>query len=621
MAWLALRLRLKGSGGRERRRVDFRILGPVEVCGDDGEPVMLAQRLQRRIVAELLLHARQPRSRADLIAALWGDSAPSGSGGSALRSLVHATRRALGRYGYRLETWPAGYTFAVRDDEYDLAAFRDLASRGQAALDAGDATSAMHLLAEALRLWRQPELADMPPTATRAQLVDQFRAVRADLIDARLALGQHRGVLPDLRAMVAEDPLHEHSWAQLMTALYCAGSRAEALSCYRDIRKALALGHGIDPGPELRDLHARILRDDPQLLTRVSGPRAAWTWVPLRQLPAPLPDFIGRRAETVAVLARLSAARQVVVLRGMAGQGTTALAVHAAQLAVPSFPDGQIWIELGGCTDPRDPQDVLAQLIVWALGHPARSLPPAGPEREVLYRSLVAGRRVLVVADGATSADQVRPLLPGTAGSCVLVTTRGRLRLDGVAVQELAGLGGADAVELLAATAGRDRVEADRRSAESIVASCGYLPLAIRIAGWQLASGHLVTLSELAAALADPDRRLAVLTFADESVAARLQASAVRLGAATIGALGTLASDSAEDSSLSAATVAALLGPHGSSTAASLVDAGLLSATRGGGGSTVYYLHPLVRAFAADLASCKPRCQETGSRVSRSAVS
>lgn len=601
--------------------MDFRILGPVEVFGDDGEPVTLAQRLQRRLVAELLLHARQPRSRSDLIAALWGESAPSGSGGSALRSLVHATRRALGRYGDRLETWPAGYAFRVRDEEYDLAAFRDLASRGQAALDAGDAASAAQLLAEALRLWREPELADIPPTPARTRLLDQFRAVRADLIDARLALGHHRSVLPDLRAMVAEDPLHEHSWAQLMTALYCAGLRAEALSCYRDIRKVLALGHGIDPGPELRDLHGRMLRDDPALLARVSGPRAAWTWVPLRQLPAPLADFTGRRGDTVALLARLSAARQVVVLRGMAGQGTTALAVHAAQLAVPSFPDGQIWVELGGCTDPRDPQDVLAQLIVWALGHPARSLPPAGPERVALYRSLLAGRRVLLVADGATGADQVRPLLPGTAGSCVLVTTRARLRLDGATVQELAGLGSADAVELLAATAGRDRVEADLRSAESIVASCGYLPLAIRIAGWQVASGHLVTLAELAGALADPDRRLAVLTFADESVAARLHASVVGLDAATIAALGTLASDSAEDSSLPAATVSALLGPHGQSVAAILVDAGLLAATRSEGGSTVYHLHPLVRAFAADLASRDPGWRDRASRVSRSAVS
>lgn len=271
MAWLALRLRLTDDGRRERQRVDFRILGPVEVFGDNGEPVLLAQRLQRRLVAVLLQRARQPHSHSDLIAALWGDSAPSGSGGSALRSLVHATRRALGRYGQRLETWPAGYAIAVRDDEYDLAAFRELARRGQAALDRADAASAAHLLTAALRLWRQPELADMPATTMRARLLDQFRTVHADLIDARLELGQHRSVLPDLRAMVAEHPLHEHSWAQLMTVLYCGGSRAEALSCYRDIRSALAQGHGIDPGPELQDLHARILRDDPTLLVSSAG--------------------------------------------------------------------------------------------------------------------------------------------------------------------------------------------------------------------------------------------------------------------------------------------------------------------------------------------------------------
>jgi len=619
MAWVVLRWRLGSSGGREWRRVDCRILGPVEVFGDGGEPVALAQRLQRRLVAELLLHARQPRSRADLIAALWGDSPPSGSGGSALRSLVHATRRALGQYGVRLETWPAGYAFLADDDESDLPAFRDLVGRGQAALDAGDATSAAHLLSEALRLWRQPQLADLAPTATRDRLLDEFRTARADLIDARLALGQHRSVLPGLRAIVAEDPLHEHSWAQLMTALYGAGSRAEALGCYRDIRKALALGHGIDPGPELRELHARILRDDPALLTRVSAPGPSWTWVPLRQLPAPLPDFTGRRAETIALLSRLSDSRQVVVLRGMAGQGTTALAVHAAHLAVPSFPDGQIWAELGGCTDPRDPQDVLGQLIVWALGHPAPSLPPAGPEREALYRSLLAGRRVLVVADGATSADQVRPLLPGTAGSCVLVTTRSRLRLAGAAVQELTGMRTTDAVELLPATAGRDRVDADVRSAELIVASCGYLPLAIRIAGWQLAAGRLFALAELAAELADPDRRLAVLTFADESVAARLHASAALLDPAARTALGTLASDSVDGAKLPFATVSALLGPHARSTAAGLVDAGLLAEIPADGSSTAYHLHPLVRAFAAEVMGGGRSWRAHGPRVRRSA--
>jgi DNA-binding SARP family transcriptional activator len=620
MAWLVLPWRLRSSGGREWRQVDFRILGPVEVFGDGGEPVVLAQRLQRRLVAELLLHARQPRSRTDLIAALWGDSPPSGSGGSALRSLVHATRRALGQYGPRLETWPAGYAFVARDDESDLAAFRDLAGRGQAALDAGDATSAAQLLAEALRLWRQPQLADLPPTATRSRLLDEFRTARADLIDARLTLGQHRSVLPDLRAMVAEDPLHEHSWAQLMTALYGAGSRAEALGCYRDIRRALALGHGIDPGPELRDLHARILRDDPALLTRVGAPGPAWTWVPLRQLPASLPDFTGRRAETMALLSRLSAARQVVVLRGMAGQGTTALAVHAAQLAVPSFPDGQIWVELGGCTDPRDPQDVLGQLIVWALGHPAPGLPPAGPERESLYRSLLAGRRVIVVADGATSADQVRPLMPGTAGSCVLVTTRGRLRLDGAAVQELTGMRNTDAVELLAVTAGRDRVDAELRSAASIVASCGYLPLAIKIAGWKLVGGQL-TLSELADELADPDRRLRVLTFADESVAARLHDSAARLDPTARAALGVLASDSVDGANLPSATVSALLGLQARSSAASLVDAGLLTEMVTEAGSTAYYLHPLVRAFGTELAGGGRIWRTHGPRVRRSAVS
>jgi hypothetical protein len=228
---------------------------------------------------------------------------------------------------------------------------------------------------------------------------------------------------------------------------------------------------------------------------------------------------------------------------------------------------------------------------------------------------------VLVVADGAISADQVRPLLPGTAGSCVLVTTRSRWRLDGAAVQELTGMRSADAVELLALTAGRDRVEADLPSAESIAASCGYLPLAIRIAGWQLAGGQLLTLSELADALADPDGRLAALTFADESVTARLLASAVHLDAEVRAALGTLASDSVDGANLPAATVSALLGSHARTMVAGLVDAGLLTEMPGDGGATVYQLHPLVRAFAAELTTGQRSWRARAAEVRQSAVS
>ena len=556
----------------------FRILGPLDISSDAGQHVAFSRRLHRSALTLLLLNAGQPCSMASLAAGLWGDEPPL-SPEVSLRSCVYGIRKALPDAS-RLRTHPSGYLICVQPGELDLDVFRDLAGRGRDALDGGDARTAAALLSQSLRLWREPSLADLPAVPARERLLDQRKETQDALNDARLALGEHRQVLAELRSVVAADPLHEHAWAQLIIALYRSGARAEALGAFGRLRVTLISSHGIDPGPELQDLHRRVLADDPALMITMppgpaaltgparaepapagpAGPSQALTkavravpalarparaeaaaagatpagpgtvspdpWQPACQLPAPVADFTGRATELECVLKRLSGPRPAVtVITGMLGVGKTALAILAAHRASAGFPDGQLYACLDDGGRPRDPQVVLGELLR-GLGVPAGGIPAARFEREALYRSVLAGRRVLVLADGASSAAQVRPLLPGTAGSAVLVTSRARLPdLDGARFIELGGLHPAHSVLLLARICGRDiadggwgsawdtgldgaageaaAAETEVEAARAIASACGHLPLALRIAGARLADDPELTVTDLAALLSD----------------------------------------------------------------------------------------------------------------------
>ncbi|HUJ07859.1 MAG TPA: AfsR/SARP family transcriptional regulator, partial [Streptosporangiaceae bacterium] len=206
----------------------FNILGPLQIIDDDSRPVTVSRRLHRCTVATLLLNAGQPCSTSDLISVLWGDEPPL-SPDVSLRSCIYGIRKLLPDHG-RLRTHPAGYLIAAGPDELDLHGFQDLAGQGRAALDAGDPRAAAGVLADALDLWREPALADLPACTGRDRLLDQRKEVAETLVDARLALGWHRQVLAELREVVAADPFREHAWAQLITALYRSGARAEALA-------------------------------------------------------------------------------------------------------------------------------------------------------------------------------------------------------------------------------------------------------------------------------------------------------------------------------------------------------------------------------------------------------
>ncbi len=612
----------------------FKILGPLDITADDGSTVTVSRPLHRSALACLLLNAGQPRSVAQLIAEIWGDAPPL-SPEVSLRSCVYGVRKLLPDAG-RLRTHPSGYLIEVAPGELDLHDFLDLANQGRDALDQGDPRGAAAMLAEALRLWRDPPLADLPAGKMTDRLLDQHKEVRDALFDAQLALGRHRQVVAELRSAVAAEPLHEHAWAQLMIALYRCGARADALATFGRLRITLISTYGIEPGPELQDLHRRVLADDPDLMLRheaadspeatalggtdayggggggagaeagvagVAGSAAEpEPWQPVCQLPPSVADFTGRSAELTQLLDRLAGeGMTITVISGMPGIGKTALALHAAHLARQEFGDGQLFACLDDAGRPRDPHAVLSELLR-GQGVPPGQIPDGRFEREAKYRSVLAGRRVLVLVDAATSAAQVRPLLPGTAESAVIVTSRARLTdLDGARLVELYGLLPADSVSLLGRICDRTLRGDELDAAKAIAATCGQLPLAVRIAGARLAGDPHLTFAALADQLHDERKLLDELTVGDQSVRVRLADAARVVSATARRLLLTLAAAGPRD--FPGPLIDVLLeDPGAHQIAPALADAGLLRRVTGSTTDTpTYRLHPLVQAYASQL--------------------
>jgi DNA-binding SARP family transcriptional activator len=247
--------------------MQFQLLGPLRVIGDDGAEVSIRQPRERALLAVLLLNTHRVTHTPHLIDLLWGDDVPACAAG-ALRTHIWSLRRLLAP-AQRLCHVPGGYRLEVLPGELDLETFRRLAEQGARALDCGDNRDADLLLSRALRLWREPPLADVPTTAALQgpvrKLLEQRRAVHESLITVRFALGQHWDLLSDLEEQTSAHPEDEWYWERLMVALYRCGRRAEALGAYRHVQAILAEKHGIDPGPGLQRIHRQILDDDPAL--------------------------------------------------------------------------------------------------------------------------------------------------------------------------------------------------------------------------------------------------------------------------------------------------------------------------------------------------------------------
>jgi DNA-binding SARP family transcriptional activator len=496
--------------------MQVRLLGPVDVViQDESRPVHGLRR--KAVLAVLALHGGEIVSTDQLADAVWGEDAPL-TAVNTLQSHVSYLRGVLGAKTAILAR-PPGYVLDLPDGGTDVKLAERLLEQGTRSAAPADA---VRHLQDALALWRGRPLADVADLAwlsAQAERLDLLRMrIRQELSEARLAAGEHAQLVPELEQMVADYPLDERIHAQLMLALYRSGRQADALAAYHRLRHTLDEELGIDPGQALRDLETAILQQDPSLDPRPPEVAPAAPVVPVpAQLPAAVPAFTGRGAELASLDATVPWAAQaglappaamvISTVSGTAGVGKTALAVHWAHRVSGQFPDGQLYVNLRGF-DPGgaalDPGQALRGFLD-AFGVPSTRIPEDPSAQIGLYRSLVAGKRVLVVLDNARSAEQVRPLLPGSPGCLAIVTSRdqlaGLVATEGARPLALDLLTAADARDLLTRRLGSDRVTADPEAAGCIIAACARLPLALTIAAARAAVSPSFPLGAIAAEL------------------------------------------------------------------------------------------------------------------------
>ena len=543
--------------------VALRVLGPVEVLvsGAWSAPEKPQQRL---VMALLALRAGHVVPVAELIDAVWEDDPPR-SARASLQALITRLRQMLARVpGSRLERRGDGYRLLIEAERVDVHEFRSLARAGR---DCADGRAAIDTFDRALALWRGPALADVPGTAAveaiRSMLAAEHLAAVQDRIGGLLACGMEQEAAAELPSVLARHPLAERLAGMFMVALYRRGQRAGALRVFRDIRARLAGELGVEPGPELQEVHRCILAGDAGLAAAVRQPETAGTLaggalaggtlaggalaggtlaggalagepgaghaagpgpargarlpvasaatlrftapadgarpgpagppVP-RQLPAAPAHFAGRAWELKALteLAGQSAGSGsqglIWVIDGTAGVGKTVLAVYGAHQVADRFPDGQLYVNLGGfgpSGHPVTPEDALRGLL-GALQVPSGQIPDTLDAQAALYRSALAGKRMLILLDNARDACQVRPLLPGHTGCPVLITSRiqltGLVAAEGAHPLSLDVLSEAESCELLVRRLGAQRVMAEPEAATELARLCAGLPLALAIA-------------------------------------------------------------------------------------------------------------------------------------------
>ncbi|MFI0797094.1 BTAD domain-containing putative transcriptional regulator [Micromonospora rubida] len=608
--------------------------GPVRICVlgplamfRGAVAVPLGAGRHRVVLARLALTPNSGVSRDELIDLLWGEEVPP-SAVNLVQTYVSRLRRALEPQRTRadrselLTLVAGGYRLDLAAEQLDLLGQRELLTRARSLAD--DPAAVLDLVTRALGHWRGPTLADVPelrgePLVTA---VEEER-IAAAILHARAAgaLRQDDRALPELRKLAGEHPLHEPLQARLVTTLAGAGQQAAALAAYDSVRRRLADELGIDPGTELVEAHRAVL-----------GPPAGQVPVETRpvdtvarpfQTPAAPADFTGRE-DHLRRLARLvgrnpgrpaPASMTVCVISGVAGVGKTTLALRAAHLLRPSFPDGQLYVDLQGFGPlPTAPADALARFLR-ALGVEGRRVPRDEAECGALFRSILAERRMLVVLDNARTAAQVRALMPGTGSNAMLVTSRNRLPdLAGAVMVELGLPNEAEAVDMLAASAGPARVAAEKDAAIELARACGLLPIALRVAGGRLASRPEWTVRAAVERLADRRHRLDRLRIGDVAVRASFDLSYQELSAGTARAFRLLALLPGGDFGVAAAAVLIETDEaDAEDTLQDLVDGNLVQVF----GDGRYRYHDLLRLYAARRADAEDPAGERSAGMRR----
>ncbi|MGW6280919.1 AfsR/SARP family transcriptional regulator [Kribbella sp. NPDC055071] len=524
----------------------YGILGPLRLTHSQGQPLKAAK--PRQLLATLLLHPNRFVST-DLIAdALW-ESSPPRSATANIRTYVRVLRGVLQDAGLPapIDTSAAGYSIEVGVDELDASLFESLLAEGGHLRDAGEGRQATQVLSRAYSLWRGRPLEDLTiPAAwegTIARLEAQHRGLVDNLLDLRLEYGDASGAAVLLSARLTDDPYDEQLWRRLVDALLAAGRVGEARAAYAKAVQTLADELDIKPGAELEAAGARAEngrsanwpnpgipaartteRPDPE--APPPGPYAAPELTdpqrPPSQLPLDLADFSGR-SDHLEQLRDLVCGRDpvrppIAVISGAPGTGKTSLAVRLGHLVRDSFPDGQIYLDMHGATQPRDPAAALTDLLL-SLNLPDFAIPTDPERRSAMLRSELASRRVLIILDDVATSGQVTPLMPGTGASAVVVTSRNRLMdLAGADSMPLDTFDDGEATALLESVAGAGRVDRSSPEAEEILAACANLPLAIRIVGSRLAQRPDLSPRELARRLRDETSRLDELSIGELAV-------------------------------------------------------------------------------------------------------
>jgi DNA-binding SARP family transcriptional activator/tetratricopeptide (TPR) repeat protein len=506
----------------------FGLLGPLRLWR--GETVVDLGPLQQRVVlAVLALQAGRPVSRQQVINAVWGETPPRNAVNLVQRH-VSGLRRVLepGRLEHTRSSmlvWTdAGYLLTLPAGALDLDIYERELSRARAARASGHLGEAAEALRSALGLWRGPACDGLHSPyldAQRDRLAESRIGVIEERIELELAIGDHADLVLELRDLVAEHPVRERLRGLLMLALYRADRQADALAVFRDARHYLREELGVEPGVPLQRLHQQILTSDPELsATAAAGVTigtSPGTGLPRplpAQLPHRIPDFTGRDAELSRLDALVAsdggdAGTSVVItaIAGTAGVGKTALAVHWAHRVSERFPDGQLYVNLRGF-DPTGAAMKPAEAIrgfLDAFGVTPQQIPASLEAQAALYRSLLAGRRVLVLLDNAADEDQVRPLVPGSPGCLVIVTSRNQM--PGLIVTEGAQpvvvdlLSTDEARQLLSRRIGESRVLAETQAADNIIVLCARLPLALMLVAARAATYPGFRLAVLAAEL------------------------------------------------------------------------------------------------------------------------
>lgn len=580
----------------------FRLLGPIGVL-DEGTEVPIGAPRLRTLLAALLVNANQTVTFSELVLWLWGGEPPA-QPQRALHTAVSRLRAVLGPDA-GLQTVIGGYRLDVDDNQLDLRQFRKLAAAGT-----------IDDLIAALRLWDGEPLTgalDYPVVRDeRSVLQEEWLRVTEQLIDERLALREHAELVPELIALTKQYPLRERFWAQLMLALNSSARQGDALAAYREVADLLRDQLGVDPGEEIRRVHLAVLAGPGD-----AGPAAPPEWQVHRQLPLDIGDFVGRQDEVDAIVARLTspAVVPVAAISGPPGAGKTALAVRVAHQLQDRYPDGQWYVRLDGAGDSeRDPLEVLRTLLELAG---AEVLTGDADTLSARLRSLLADKQVLILLDDAKDSQQVRPLLPGSRNSAVLVTSRNELAgltvLDSALGTTVAVLELAEAVELVRAVVGSARVDRELPAVQELARLCGCLPLALRIAAGHLALRSSDSIAAYAEELRGSDRlsALAVAGEPDAAVEGAFARSYEGLLPNSRRLFALLGLVPGPD--VTVATAAGLLGT-GTQQAGALLDS-LVSANLLVRQADRYRMHDLIRLYAEQRAEVEPQAQSAWLRL------